>query len=571
MTETAAALLKDGKLVAAAEEERFTRVKHQGGFPFNAIRFCLKQEGIRIQDIDHVALYWKPHQVLYRSLIMLRGAFLDPRMFMSKLQRAKQVVLDGREGDQFGSWMDMFKVEGLLRSLEGGENARFKLHRVEHHCAHIASCFFCSPFREAAILTLDGAGESKTVVLAQGVDNCIKELRAYRLPHSLGHFYTSITGFLGFQVHDGEYKVMGLSPYGEPEYAEYLTQKVLRSDRKGSFSYDWTFNEYHSILQGKYEDRACKLFGPPRRGEDEELTDRHRNVAASAQRAFEKVAVDLSVYLYEVTKGLTNICVAGGCGLNCAFNGKLLSEGPYERIYVPPAPHDAGAALGAALWVYHRYLKRPREFVLDQAAWGAEFSTDYCRRVLDGSGLKCKVLLDSELVDVAARLLAEGKIGAWFDGRMEFGPRALGSRSFIADPRFSEITEIMNIKIKKREPFRPFAPSVVEERSAEFFDLKQPSPFMTVVCPVLPAKRKSLQAVAHIDGSARPQTVNRRLLPKYHALLTRFGELTGIPVVLNTSFNIQEPIVCTPEEAVATFLRSGVDFLCMQNCFVTRE
>ncbi len=573
MRESAAALLKDGILVAAAEEERFTRFKHEGCFPIRAIKFCLRQEGITSSDIEYVGVYWQPWKVVTRTKAVMAMSLKRPAAFARKLSRSFKIFSycgGGAETNREGSWLELFLVRQLLNKYIG--KFRGKIYYFDHHRSHIASAFFASPFEEATILTFDGSGEELSTIIAVGSGKKITVLNKVFWPHSLGHFYSSMTGFLGFKMLDGEYKMMGLAPYNTPDYLDFIRKNILITDRCGSFRLNSGILDYHDALAGYFSNEAIKVFGEPRRGDNEPFNERHQKIAASAQAAFEQVVMDLALWTYKAGGNKKNICVAGGCGLNCTANGKILKEGPFEKMYVPPAPHDSGGSIGAALLVYHEVLDRPRKFVMEHASYGPGFSNKEIATALASKGFNVQpVTNEQQLLEKCVEFLTSGRIIAWFQGRMEFGPRALGNRSFLADPRNDSIRDVINEKIKKRELFRPFAPSVKEECVLDYFEMDQMSPFMNILTPVCKEKRSEIPAVTHIDGTARIQTVSRSHNPRYWKLLDLFQKKTGVPVLLNTSFNIQEPIVCTPEDAIETFKRSKVDALVIEDYFVTRK
>ena len=563
--DAAAALIDDGEIVAAAQEERFTRVKHDGGFPYHSISFVLAAEGLTLADVDHVALYWNPFNLAHRARYMAETLLRNPALFAEKARRAL-TVWRGAAGESSG-WGGLFKVPGNLRRRFGpGPRVRF----LDHHECHMASCFFPSGFEEAAILVMDGAGEAACTTWGRGRGTTVESIDEHRLPHSLGHYYAAVTGFLGFKMLDGEYKVMGLSPYGDPGGARWIRESFLRRDGPGRYTLAPGVLDYHRALRGRFDGAFAERFGPPRAAsEAAEFGDRHRDIAASAQAAFEEAVLEMAGELRRRT-GLSRLAVAGGCGLNCTANGKILRAGIFEEIYVPPVPHDSGGALGAAM-LLHTQLTGRRPERLDHAQLGPAFDEGSIRAALGGRPDLCAEKLDEgRLLSRAAETLAGGGVLAWFQGPMEYGPRALGNRSFLADPRSDAIRDTINEKIKKRELFRPFAPSVKAEKAGDYFDISQPSPFMTIIVPVRPDKRAVIPAVTHVDGTARPQTVDRGANPRYWGLLDRFEALTGVPVLLNTSFNIQEPIVCTPQDALATFTRSRVDALAIGDFWVTR-
>lgn len=569
MTESAAVLMRDGKVVAAAEEERFSRIKHDGGFPYRAIEFVLGAEGIGLGDVEHVAVYWNPFDLGYRARYMVETALKDPRLFLEKARRALTIWQGASSTGSDSGWGSLFRTARHLeeRFRAAPRNVRF----LDHHLCHMASCFFASPFEEAAVLIMDGAGEAACTTAGVGRGVRLEVTRQHRLPHSLGHFYAAITGYLGFKMLDGEYKLMGLSPYGDPAGAYWIRRHMLRTTEPGGYALETSALDYHRALRGNFEGTFAAHFGPPRpRSEEAPFDDRHRDIAASAQRAFEEVVLDLAGEL-EKTTGLTALTIAGGCGLNCTANGKILSTGTFPRIYVPPVPHDAGGAMGAAMLLYSELTGRRPEPIV-HAELGPAFGDAEMRAALaDFPALDSTPLAEADLLARSADLLASGGVMAWFQGGMEYGPRALGNRSFLADPRSDAVRDTLNEKIKKRELFRPFAPSVKADKAPEYFDIQQPSPFMTIIVPVREDKRATIPAVTHVDGTARPQTVERDVCPRYWGLLDRFEAKTGVPVLLNTSFNIQEPIVCTPKQALTTFAASGVDALALGDHWVTRR
>jgi carbamoyltransferase len=568
MTESAAVLMRDGKVVAAAEEERFSRVKHDGGFPYRAIEYVLASEGLRLGDVDHVAVYWNPFDLGYRARYMLETALKNPALFVEKARRALTIWQGASSGEDSG-WGSLFRTAKNLEQRFGSAPKRVRF--LDHHLCHMASCFLPSSFDEAAILIMDGAGEAACTTTGVGRGTELTRLDEHRLPHSLGHFYAAVTGYLGFKMLDGEYKLMGLSPYGDPSGARWIRERVLRTTSPGRYAFDTRALDYHRGLRGIFSGDFADHFGPPRpRSEEAPFDDRHRDIAASAQRAFEEVVLDMTAELRRRT-GVRALTIAGGCGLNCTANGKILTSGSFERIYVPPVPHDAGGAMGAAMLLYTELTgKRPEPLV--HAQLGPSFSEAEMRAALGGfSNLDATPLAEPELLARSAELLANGGVMAWFQGAMEYGPRALGNRSFLADARHDSVRDTLNEKIKKRELFRPFAPSVKAEKASEYFAIEQPSPFMTIIVPVRDEKRSVIPAVTHVDGTARPQTVERAVNPRYWGLLDRFEERTGVPLLLNTSFNIQEPIVCTPKEALTTFAASGVDALALGDFWVTRR
>jgi carbamoyltransferase len=561
MGEAAAALLKDGEIVAMAEEERFSRVKHHIGFPTHAVRYCLDEADIEIGDIDVVTHYWKPWVLGHRVLHTLEMLAKSKDLFFARAKRGGAQVR--------GHYAPMFWMPYKVRHEFGPSD--FKFRYVEHHVAHAASTFYCSPFDDAAVLTYDGTGESTTVLFAHGQGSRLKPVKRIKLPHSLGQFYSAATNFVGFDMFAGdEYKVMGMAGWGEPRFADALAREAVRKTDDGGFELDVTFLDHHLAKHRIYSDRAVRLLGPAR-APDGEVDQRHYDIAASVQKVFEETLFHMLRWLGAKT-GSRNLCLAGGCALNSMANGKMLSNTPFDRLFIQPSSHDAGGALGSAQYIWHHKQGNPRRAAMRHSYWGPSFSSQECQLAADQRGLTVRRCASTdELTTDVARRISEGEIIAWFRGRMEWGPRALGHRSFLADPRRADMKEVINRKIKLREPFRPFAPSMLAEASERYFGKRQESPFMVTVYPVEPARRGEIPAVVHVDGTARPQLVEKDVEPVYWGLIKKFEERTGIPVVLNTSFNVQEPIVCTPHDAVDCFLRTDVDTLVMEDLIVTRS
>jgi len=582
--DSAAALIRDGLLVAAAEEERFTRLKHDHGFPSNAISFCLEQAGISGPDLDYVVFYEKPLRKFER--IMQTSLATWPRSW-------------GVFRESMVTWFDekLWVKSQILRHLGVPSE---KLLFSDHHMSHASSAFFCSPFEEAAILTCDGVGEWQTTTIGRGtadwgdrsdeVSNSIQLLDEIRFPHSLGLLYSAFTAFLGFRVNSGEYKVMGMAPYGEPRYADRVW-KLIEVDGDGGFRLNMDYFCFHHSTSQTYNRRFVELFGQPRRHESEfftPLTNPERtgakaeenqyyaDIAASIQLVTEEVVLAMARYAHART-GSTRLCMAGGVALNSVANGRLARETPFEEIYIHPAAGDAGGAVGAALWAYHVLLGRPRRFHMDHAYWGASYTNGEARALLDERGVPYVTLDDEQIVERVVGALVEGKVVGWHRGRFEWGPRALGNRSILADPRSAEMKDIVNTKIKFREPFRPFAPAVVEERARDYFELPNPgaagpAEFMLLVAPIPEQRQVEIPAVTHVNGTGRLQVVRREANPAYHRVIEAFGESTGVPVLLNTSFNLRgEPIVDTPANALATFAHSDIDALVIGNLLVEKS
>ncbi len=555
-----AALVADGQLVAAVEEERFNRVKYAAGFPVQAIRYCLAEAGIRLQEVDHVAIPRDPWARLGRKL------FYAVRMPQFARERARVLARFSR-------------IEDLLAQSFGvpRETLGVRFHRVEHHRAHLASAFFVSPFDQAAVLSADGLGDFASTMWATGRGHQLTVHGAVAFPHSLGLYYTAITQYLGFLKFGDEYKVMGLAAYGEPTYREEF-QRILRVPDGMQFRLGLEYFRHHRegaemswAEAGKtpelgrlFSERLVERLGPAR-DPAEPLAQKHRDIAATLQARLEDAYFHLLNTLYART-GLKTLCLAGGVAFNCVANGKIFERTPFEQVYVQPAAGDAGLAVGAAFHVYHQVLGQPRRFVMDHAYWGPGFSPEQIRRALDASpvargGFRVADLPPEQLVRETARRIAAGKIVGWFQGRAEWGPRALGNRSIVADPRRPEMKQILNERVKHRESFRPFAPSILEEAVGDYFTCTHPSPFMTLAYPVRPERRGVIPAPTHVDGTGRLQTVRRDTNPLYWQLIKEFEICTGVPVVLNTSFNDNEPIVTRPEEALDCFLRTKMDVL----------
>ena len=558
--DSAATLICDGEIVAAAEEERFSRRKHQSGFPYLAVQYCLDEAGIGIEDVEHVALYWKPWVLRHKAMQAIKSAAYSLNMFKARVDRG--VVGVGE------SYLGMFAYPRRIRQRFGPGNFRF--HFLEHHQCHAASAFFVSGFDRAAIITWDGTGEDTTTLFSQGNDTQLRVLKRIKLPHSLGQFYSAVTNYVGFDMFTGdEWKLMGLAAYGKPEYYDFFVHRVLTVNGNHDFHLNIRVLDHHLAKHYQFGEEISRELGPPRRP-DEELTERHWNIAASAQRVLEDTALHLLRGLHDRT-GEENLCMAGGVALNSVMNGRIMTESPFKNYFVQPAAGDAGCSLGAALLVHHRLLKQPRKFKMEHAYYGPGFSSAECAKALTEAGLKFETLADAEMLPRVAQMLADGAIIGWFQGRMEFGPRALGNRSFIADPRRADMRDLLNKKVKLREWFRPLAPSMKEEASAVIFGRPHHDPFMITVLHVTADQQARFPAVVHVDGTARPQTVSRKTNPRYWQLITEFEKLTGCPMVLNTSFNIQEPIVCRPSDAIKTFKSASFDALVLEDHLVLRQ
>ena len=583
--DSAACLVIDGNIVAAAQEERFTRKKHDAGFPTQAVAYCLTEAGIVAADLDYVVFYDKPF-LKFERLLETYLAFA-PRGFKSFVTSLPVWLKD--------KLFQKTMIAKVLNEQFGGDiDWTTRLLFSEHHLSHAASAFFPSPFEEAAVLTMDGVGEWTTTSLAIGRGNQLAVHKEIQFPHSLGLLYSAITYYTGFKVNSGEYKVMGLAPYGEPKYADLIKDNLIDIKEDGSFHLDMSYFNYCTGLTMTNE-RFDTLFGGPRRAAESQLTQREMDLAASVQAVTEEVVIKLATGIRKST-GLRNLCLAGGVALNCVANGKLLRKNIFDNIWIQPAAGDAGGAVGAALAAYHMMLKQPRTVnpadSMKGGYLGPEYSQADIEQRLTKAGAVFTTVSDTEMIELTAQALAEGKAVGWHQGRMEFGPRALGGRSIIADPRSEVVQKQLNLKVKYRESFRPFAPSVLREDVSEWFDIQSDSPYMLLVADVAKSKqlpmtpeqeklfgieklnvpRSQIPAITHVDYSARIQTVHAHTNPKYFDLITKFKELTGCPVLVNTSFNVRgEPIVCTPEDSFNCLMGTEIEFLVVGNAIMRKE
>ncbi len=549
--DAAAALLKDGVIVAAVAEERFARQKHCLDFPCHAVKFCLDCAGITADQLDYVGFYEKP--LLKFERILLSHIHTFPYSFRSFLYA---IPLWLRQK----LWIKSI----IQKELKFSGEVLF----VEHHLAHAASAFLVSPFKEAAILTVDGTGEWATTACGYGSDSEVKLIKEIHFPHSLGLLYSAVTAYLGFKVNNGEGKVMGLAAYGKPKYYDKF-RKLIEIKEDGSFRLDLSYFAYHYRLE-MFNRRFRELFGEPRSPETE-ITQRDVDLAATLQTILEESVIKISKHLYQTTR-MRRLCIAGGVGLNSVANGRILAETPFEEIFIQPGAGDDGTSIGVAAYIYSSLLKNGRKYIMKDAYLGPSYSTDEVREFLQGKGATFQIYSTSELIEEVAELLSRGKIVGWFQGRMEFGPRALGARSILADPRNPKMKDILNEKVKHRESFRPYAPSVILEEAKEYFELDCPSPFMLLVARVREDKRKIIPAVTHVDGTARIQTVSREENSLYYDLIQRFKDITGVPLIINTSFNVRgEPIVCSPEDAYQCFLKTEMDCLVMENFLIKKQ
>jgi carbamoyltransferase len=552
--ESSAVLVKNGALIAAAEEERFSRRKHDSQFPICAIRYCLGQAGISIRDVAHAGFYWQPWKGLVKRLYWLL------RYFPASLRTF-------RGGKRWrGSVGTLFRHLAVpFRLWRMGFRGRFYF--VDHHLSHAASAVLVSPYASAAIMTLDLCGEDCTTLIAHGAGRHIKVLKRTYLPHSLGIFYAALTQFLGYRANADEYKVMGLAAYGRPRFTDIFAAMV-RVDH-GTLALDPSWFAFHLGGLSCYSQRFAEALGPPRSDERDLEAERYQDIAASGQDVLEDRILALARWCRAQT-GEDRLCLAGGVALNAAANGRILEERIFRDVWVQPAASDAGCSLGIPFYIWHERLGNARCFVMQHASWGPEYSEPEMREAIRAAGLRVQRVDDVERR--TAELVADGNVVGWFQGRMEWGPRALGNRSILADPRRADMKEMLNEKVKFREPYRPFAPSVLEEDAGKYFHVTGASPFMTVVCRVRSDRAAGIPAVTHVDGTARIQTVSRAHNPRYWALLAEFKALTGVPLLLNTSFNRNgEPIVCTPEDAVTCFLGTAIDVLVMGNFICLRR
>lgn len=566
--DSSAAILKNGELIAAIEEERFTRVKHWAGFPQKAIQFCLETAGIELKDVDYIGIGRDPKAKLARKIGFVLGhPQIGWEAIQSRLKNRKEINSLEKEFATLAKGLDQSEI-------------RKKIIHVEHHRAHLASAFFASPFKEAALLSIDGSGDFTTTMLGYGNDNHIEVQDSVDFPHSIGIFYSAMTQFLGFHHYGDEYKVMGLAPYGNPQYVDKLKEIVLLT-KDGKFKLDLS---YFTVTKGSILDygedhiphvktlfskKMIDLFGQPR-APKETLTSFHKDLAASVQRYTEKIIFHLLQGLYEKTKS-NRVCIAGGVAQNSVANGKIIRETSFKEVYIPSAGHDAGLSMGAALYIYNEILKQERKPAIYNAYLGSRFSTSDIKGFLEKEKVSFREFRDDELFDHVSQRLIQGGVVGWFTGSAEFGPRALGGRSILMDPRRSDAKEILNAKIKRRESFRPFAPSILKEYVSEYFEWDDQVPFMEKVIPIREEVRSRIPAVTHVDGTGRLQTVTQQWNPRYYELIRNFHSKTGIPILVNTSFNENEPIVNSPKEALDCYLRTQMDMLVLENLVIERN
>lgn len=571
--DSSACIVVDGKLLAAVEEERFTRIKHWAGLPIESVKYCLNEANVKIEEVDHIAINRNPRANIMKKALYTLSKRPSFGLVKNRLKNAGKVV----------------DLKSALCSALSAQSSSLKafVHNVEHHIAHLASSFYVSPFEQAAAVSVDGFGDFIGTMWGVAEDRKIAVQHRIYFPHSLGLFYLAFTQHLGFMNYGDEYKVMGLAAYGEPEFMDEM-RKIVKTTGSGNFMLDLDYFIHHSEgvamtweggepkMGPVFSQKLEKLLGPARK-RDEALTQTHKNIAASLQKRYEEVLFHILNHVYEKTK-LPNLALAGGCAMNSLANGKIFLNTPFREIYIQPAAGDAGGSIGAAYHVWNQVLGKKRSFVLEKSYLGPEYSNDEISKRLkvEGEKLKaenCSIEKMSDLQDLCqktAEAISEGKVVGWFQGRMEWGPRALGNRSIVCDPRRRDMKEILNLKIKRRESFRPFAPSIHLNATKEYFETDYPDPFMLKVYKIRQEKRDVIPAVTHADGTGRLQTVRKQDNLRYWTLIDEFRKITGVPVVLNTSFNENEPIVCSPEEALACFLRTKMDLLVMNDYFIKR-
>ncbi len=563
--DASAALVVDGQLVAAVEEERFNRIKHWAGFPAESIRWCLKQAGLSPADVDHVAISFDPKANLLKRVGFVATHWPSPSAILDRLKRQGKTL--GLE-DQFA------QAVGVDRS-----RLKAQFHRIEHHQTHVAAGFLISPFEESAVLSVDGMGDFTSTLTAYAKGNDWKEFDRVYFPHSIGFLYTAITMYLGFPYYGDEYKVMGLAPYGQPEFVEFF-RKMIRpkgdtfelnlnyfTHQKKGVRMAW--NDGAPVIEPFYSQRLIRELGPVRDRKDP-MTPRHDNIAKSLQVVTEEIIMHLLNRLHAKTK-CDNVCMTGGVAMNSVANGKITTQTPFKNVYIPAGAADNGTSFGAAFYVWNHLLRKPRTFVQDHAYWGCASSNDEAIAAAKSAGVPYEMLDDDALVDRATDLMINGNVVGWFQGAMEFGARALGNRTLLADPRRTDMRDIINLRIKFREKFRPFAPSILEEEVGEWFEINEATPYMEKVFPIRKEKHALIPAVTHVDGSGRLQTVSARTNPLYHKLISCFFRKTGVPIVLNTSLNENEPIVRTPAEAISCFLRTDMDVIAIGNVLIDRH
>jgi carbamoyltransferase len=562
--DSSACILQDGEIIAASEEERFRRIKHWAGFPSEAIKFCLGEANIDISQVDYITISRDPSANLHKKIVHSVKNLVSVKALKDRLANSKKVV----------------SVKGELSKIfdVSEDSIKAEVKNIEHHRSHLASAFFASPFEKSAILSIDGFGDFTSTMIATGKGNKIDVIDQIIYPHSAGIFYTSLTQYLGFPHYGDEYKVMGLAPYGEPKYVDELKKIIIFKDNglfeldtkyfthaKEGVSMSWENGDPH--IESIFSKELENLLGPARQ-KGEELTQKHKDIATSVQRVTEELIFHILNHLQKRT-GLDNVCIAGGVAQNSVANGKILEKTTFKSVYIPSAGHDAGTALGSALWLYNHILEKDRLPAIYNAYTGSKSSNEDIEACLKEEQVEYTRYNDEDLIEKVSDALIDGAVIGWFQGRAEFGPRALGHRSIIVDPRRNDAKELLNSKIKRRESFRPFAPSILEEYVSEYFEKTDKVPFMEKVYPIKPEKHAEIPAVTHVDGTGRLQTVEKG--DRYYDLIERFRQKSGTPILLNTSFNENEPIVNTPKEALACYLRTDMDMLVLENCVVSRK
>ena len=583
--DAAAAIIRDGELIAAVEEERFNRCKHCAGFPAESIRYCLAAAGVSLAEVEHIGISRDPSAHLHKKILF---AATRAAKGIGGIGRSASAT-EGKGGRGiFGAVAERLSNTAKVRDLKGDlakalsvpkKSLLAQFHNVEHHRAHLASSFYISPFERAALLSIDGFGDFISTMWGVGEGNSIEVLGQVEYPHSTGIVYTATTQFLGFPYYGDEGKVMGLAPYGEPRFMEEF-RDIIRTEEGGRFRLNLDYFRHHAegvemswddgspVIGRIFSDEYARRFGPPREP-GAPLTEREQDIAASLQKRLEEVGFHILNHLHEQT-GLTDLGLSGGVAYNSVMNGKILLHTPFRRVFVQPAAGDSGTAVGVCYQIYNGILQQARGYVMEGAYTGPEYTDEEIGRELEQSNLMYETYSDREVTRRAAQDIAAGAVLGWFQGRMEFGPRALGNRSIVVDPRRADMKDILNERIKKREPFRPFAPSILEERVGDYFEQTHPAPTMLMVYQIKPERRAEIPAVTHVDGSGRLQTVSRAVNERYYQLISDFHELTGVPIVLNTSFNENEPVVCSPRHALDCFLKTRMDVLYLGNYAVRR-
>ena len=563
--DSSACILKDGEVIVALEEERIRRVKHWAGFPIEAIKYCLQDAGITIKDIDYITISRDPSANVIKKIKHTLKNKVSVSAILDRYSNSKKVK----------------SVKATLAEELGVTEKEIKaeIHNIEHHRSHLGSSFFASPFEKSALLSIDGFGDFTSTMTAIGNGNQIEVLDAVHFPHSAGIFYTSFTQYLGFPKYGDEYKVMGLAPYGKPLYVDIL-KDVIEFTNDGLFKLNLKYFKHHKDgvkmsweggepdIDSIFSEYMVEKFGPARKRVDE-LTQYHKDLAASVQRICEELIFHILIHLHKKT-GMDNLCIAGGVAQNSVANGKVLKNTPFKNVYIPPAGHDAGTSMGSALFLYNHILKQKRALPTYSGSLGSHFTDIEIETYLKSQNMKFQKHTNEELYDIVTNCIIDGGVVGWFQGRAEFGPRALGHRSIIADPRRADAKEILNLKIKRRESFRPFAPSILKEFVPDYFADADDVPFMEKVYLIKENMRSKIPAVTHVDGTGRLQTVDKNFEPKYHALISTFNRKTGVPILLNTSFNENEPIVNSPANALDCFLRTKMDMLVLENFIVSR-